>query len=198
MDEIVKAAMQKWPNVPHCYGWLALDARGAWRMRDESAQAHNLPGDKIHHTALVAFIHRNYHCDTGNWYFQNGPQRVYVDLAVAPFIASTDPVHGFIDHTGAPLTDIDSAWITASGVLFLVTSSRVAAVNDLDMAACLTMFEVDGRAIDDSDLLAWLEDTSLQDNILFKPPGQRAVPLHRLTDAPSAQFGFTTTPRATP
>ena len=28
VDEIVKAALKKWPNVPHCYGWLALDARG--------------------------------------------------------------------------------------------------------------------------------------------------------------------------
>ena len=29
MDDIVKQAMAKWPNVPHCYGWLALDARGS-------------------------------------------------------------------------------------------------------------------------------------------------------------------------
>ncbi|MCD6666313.1 MAG: DUF2946 family protein, partial [Hydrogenophaga sp.] len=28
MDEIVKAAMAKWPQVPACYGWLGLDARG--------------------------------------------------------------------------------------------------------------------------------------------------------------------------
>ncbi|MFM7971511.1 MAG: DUF2946 family protein, partial [Betaproteobacteria bacterium] len=25
MDDIVKAALKKWPNVPACYGWLALD-----------------------------------------------------------------------------------------------------------------------------------------------------------------------------
>ena len=30
MDDIVKQAMAKWPNVPHCYGWLGLDARGNW------------------------------------------------------------------------------------------------------------------------------------------------------------------------
>ena len=40
MDDIVKQAMAKWPNVPHCYGWLALDARGDWRMRDERPSAH--------------------------------------------------------------------------------------------------------------------------------------------------------------
>ena len=26
MDDIVKAALKKWPNVPDCYEWLALDA----------------------------------------------------------------------------------------------------------------------------------------------------------------------------
>ena len=40
MDDIVKQAMAKWPNVPHCYGWLGLDARGNWYMRDDGAQAY--------------------------------------------------------------------------------------------------------------------------------------------------------------
>jgi hypothetical protein len=30
MDDIVKQAMAKWPNVPACHGWLGLDARGHW------------------------------------------------------------------------------------------------------------------------------------------------------------------------
>ena len=25
MDELVIAALKKWPNVPACHGWLALD-----------------------------------------------------------------------------------------------------------------------------------------------------------------------------
>ena len=39
MDDIVKQALAKWPNVPHCYGWLGLDARGNWYMRDDRTQA---------------------------------------------------------------------------------------------------------------------------------------------------------------
>ena len=39
MDDIVRAAMVKWPNVPDCFGWLGLDARGNWYMRDDRAQA---------------------------------------------------------------------------------------------------------------------------------------------------------------
>ena len=72
MDAVVTQALAKWPNVPHCYGWLALDARGNWRMRNEAAQAQQLPGDKIVHPALIGFIQRNYSCDAqGRYYFQN-------------------------------------------------------------------------------------------------------------------------------
>ena len=91
MDDIVRQAMAKWPNVPHCYGWLALDARGAWRMRDERAQHLGLPGDKLVNAALVGFINRNYARDErGCWYFQNGPQRVYLQLEATPFVARNE------------------------------------------------------------------------------------------------------------
>jgi hypothetical protein len=91
MDEIVEAALRKWPNVPHCHGWLALDARGDWYMRDERVQAAGpfpqVKGSVIRHDKLLGFIHRNYAADAdGAWYFQNGPQRVYVELEAAPWV----------------------------------------------------------------------------------------------------------------
>ncbi len=87
MDESVRQAMARWPNVPNCYGWLALDRRGQWRLRNEFAQQHGLSGDPIRHETLVAFIERNFlHDERGAWYFQNGPQRVFVSLAYAPWI----------------------------------------------------------------------------------------------------------------
>lgn len=87
MDEIVKQAMARWPNVPYCYGWLALDRRGQWRLRNEYAQQHGLSGDPLRHPALVGFIERNYLRDEhGAWFFQNGPQRVFVELAYAPWV----------------------------------------------------------------------------------------------------------------
>ena len=53
MDEIVLAALKKWPNVPACYGWLALDARGDWYMRDDRVQAAGafpaVKGSRIEH-----------------------------------------------------------------------------------------------------------------------------------------------------
>ncbi|SFC86294.1 Protein of unknown function [Cupriavidus sp. OV038] len=87
MDDIVKQAMARWPNVPNAYGWLALDRRGQWRLRNEFAQEHGLSGDPIRHEALIHFIERNYtHDARGAWFFQNGPQRVFVSLGYAPWI----------------------------------------------------------------------------------------------------------------
>jgi len=91
MDDLVKQAMQKWPNVPHCFGWLGLDQRGDWYMRDDQTQAlgafAQAKGSKLLHTKLIEFIQRNYMSDEhGQWYFQNGPQRVFVELQKAPFV----------------------------------------------------------------------------------------------------------------
>ncbi|QWD77727.1 DUF2946 family protein [Polynucleobacter sp. MWH-Svant-W18] len=87
MDEQVLRSLIKWPNVPDCYGWLALDRRGQWRMRDEFAQQHQLPGQVINHQGLKEFIARNYTSDgQGRFFFQNGPQRVFITLDATPWI----------------------------------------------------------------------------------------------------------------
>jgi hypothetical protein len=91
MDPIVEAALRKWPHVPDCHGWLALDARGDWYMRDDRVQAAGpfprVKGSRIDHDKLRAFIGRNYaQADDGAWFFQNGPQRVWVELEAAPHV----------------------------------------------------------------------------------------------------------------
>src|SRR3546814_2832342 len=85
MDSSVKAALAKWPDVPAVYGWLSLDERGRWRLHPQGDAAHGGPGESIDNTQIQAFIGRNYASDSqGRWYFQNGPQRVYVRLDAAP------------------------------------------------------------------------------------------------------------------
>jgi len=92
MDAQVLRSLMKWPNVPDCFGWLALDRRGQWRMRDEFAQQNQLPGQIIKHTALNEFINRNYACDElGRYFFQNGPQRVFISLDITPWVARIFP-----------------------------------------------------------------------------------------------------------
>jgi len=188
MDEIVKQAMAKWPNVPHCYGWLALDARGNWRMRDERAQHFNQPGDKLNNAALVGFIVRNYQRDErGCWYFQNGPQRVYLNLEATPFIARTDPQQGFVLHTGAPLGTPDAAWLTEAGELLLRSGDVVAQLDDRDFAQVLPRLELHGAPAGDEALLAWLENP---DEALRLRVGERALAVSPIARADIEQLGF--------
>lgn len=112
MDDIVKQAMAKWPNVPHCYGWLGLDARGNWYMRDDRAQSlgsfasshSGAKGSLLQHAKLIEFIQRNYACDAaGQWYFQNGPQRVYVELQATPWVWRVAADLCMTAHDGTPV-----------------------------------------------------------------------------------------------
>ena len=139
MDEIVKAALAKWPNVPDCYGWLALDARGDWYMRDERIQAAGpfprVKGSRIEHEKLRAFIERNYgHDDSGAWFFQNGPQRVYVELEAAPWVWRVEvrgDGFGVSSHTDLP-AQVKSAWLDEGGRLFLDTDLGLGLVHTMD------------------------------------------------------------------
>ncbi len=140
MDAIVEAALRKWPNVPHCYGWLALDARGNWYMRDERIQAAGpfprIKGSRIEHQKLLAFIERNYACDAaGAWFFQNGPQRVYVQLEAAPWVWRINATPGWPvqSHTGLDAGAVQGAWLDEQGRLFLHTELGCGLVHTLDM-----------------------------------------------------------------
>ncbi|HTI18071.1 MAG TPA: DUF2946 family protein [Trinickia sp.] len=143
MDEIVKAAIAKWPSVPHCTGWLLLDRRGQWRMRDERAQALRDLGAPVRHPALIGFINRNYERDErGQWFFQNGPQRVYVELAYTPWIVRlgsretngrSEPT--LTDHTGGSFEPAE-ALIDEDGAVLIVdsaTPTRIALLHDHDL-----------------------------------------------------------------
>jgi len=148
MDEIVKAALKKWPNVPHCYGWLALDARGRWFMRDERIQARGpfpqVKGSEIRHDKLLAFIHRNYtHDERGAAFFQNGPQRVYVELEAAPYVWRVETAGGRAQvhaHTGEPAR-VRQAWLDEQGRLFLECDLGHGIVHSLDMEAAADAVE---------------------------------------------------------
>jgi hypothetical protein len=188
MDESVRLALAKWPNVPHCYGWLGLDARGAFRMRDDAAQAANLPGEVIRHPALLAFIFRNYACDErGAWYFQNGPQRVYVELEATPFIARTDPALGFVTHDGEAMGKIGKAFMTDDGRLLLQSGHKLAMLDDRDLAECLPRLTLDGKACDDAALLSWLTSASVSAQRLALMIGDESVAIERIPKTPLEQ-----------
>lgn len=149
MDAIVEAALKKWPNVPHCHGWLALDARGDWYLRDDRTQAvgpfPRVKGSRVDHAKLREFIERNYLCDSlcdeagdaaGSWFFQNGPQRVYVTLEAAPWVwrlhADDQGLPVVVSHTGLSAS-AQSTWLDEQGRLFVATDRGFGLVHTLDM-----------------------------------------------------------------
>jgi hypothetical protein len=153
MDEIVKAALKKWPNVPYSYDWLGLDARGDWYLRDaQTQQAGTFPqvkGSRIVHEKLKEFICRNYEADEqGAWFFQNGPQRVYVVLEAAPWVlgiqAQGDGGFRIETHTGREAGQVTDTWLDEQGRLFLATDIGLGLVRSLDMAVAVDAIEALG------------------------------------------------------
>lgn len=141
MDDAVLRAMQRWPNVPAVYGWLRLDRRGRWLLIDRGQpdfdERRDGAGSPITNPQILEFIARNYQPDAqGRWYWQNGPQRVFVDLEIAPLILRVlgcGAQAQMVTHTGVQIGRVDYAWLTSRGELLLATDAGPGAVHDLDL-----------------------------------------------------------------
>lgn len=149
MDDIVKQAMAKWPSVPDCYGWLGLDARGNWYLRDERAQAAGAfdsgqPGAKgslLHHEKLIDFIQRNYAVDArGRWFFQNGPQRVFVELEATPWVWRIEADGEVQAHSGQAVT-VQACVLDEQGRVYLQTDLGFGLVHTQDVARAAELVE---------------------------------------------------------
>jgi len=123
MDAVVAQAMAKWPNVPAVYGWLSLDRRGNWLIK----------GERIANHALREFISRNYAADDmGRWYFQNGPQRVYVTLAYMPLVVHYEG-DALRDHCGRPFAP-RAQYLDDEGSVLVEGEGTIALLDDRDLA----------------------------------------------------------------
>ena len=97
------SAIAKWPNVPACYDWLSLDRRGNWRLQ----------GERVTHRGLIEFMNRQYGSDeSGCWFVQNGPQRVFVSLAYTPWVLRREG-DAFVTHNGQPVDPANAVTTTA-------------------------------------------------------------------------------------
>ena len=154
MDEMVKKAMQKWPNVPNVFGWLRLDRRGNWllQVRPDSFE-------RIGNTALVEFIGRNYERDiSGRWYFQNGPQRVFVGLDYTPHVFRLGDKMGegrrqWVTHVGLPAGQPREMLFDEDDNVVLVTELGPGVVEDRDLSALIDGLRENGAEIDLDELL---------------------------------------------
>jgi hypothetical protein len=123
-SDAVQRALEKWPDVPACFGWLALDARGRWRIG----------GAPITHAGAIAFLNTHYACDeAGRWFVQNGPQTAYVDLELAPWVLSVAPDGGLATHTGLAVERFGDVFVTPDGEVLVATPLGLAAILDRDL-----------------------------------------------------------------
>jgi hypothetical protein len=132
MDEIVIRGMMKWPNVPAVYGWLSLDRRGSWMIRNVSGRF-----ERIANPAVKEFIDRNYAADAqGRWYFQNGPQRVFVALDYTPWVYRLDDAgEGLLAHTGAAARAVETVFLDEAGALLVQAEPGIGVLLDRDLPA---------------------------------------------------------------
>jgi hypothetical protein len=125
VDDLVARSLAKWPNVPAVYGWLWLDRRGNWRIK----------GERIGNSALREFIGRNYEADErGCWFFQNGPQRVFVSLAYTPLVVHFEGDR-LLDHCGNAFSATETYQDDEGSVLVATAGGKkIALLDDRDLA----------------------------------------------------------------
>jgi hypothetical protein len=188
MDDIVLRGMAKWPDVPAVYGWLTLDRRGNWLIK----------GEPIGNAAVVAFIGRNYDRDgRGRWFFQNGPQRVYVALGYTPFVyramQSARDTLTLEAHTGSSVSSLIGAWIDENGSMILETEYGIGIVHDHDLENMLSAFvDLNGNSLPE-DSLESLMDLLQQgrEAPLWLKYGASNIKVESLNSADAPQrFGF--------
>jgi len=192
MDEIVLRGMAKWPNVPAVYGWLSFDRRGQWLIK----------GERISNPLVTEFIGRNYARDErGCWFFQNGPQRVFVTLDYTPRvyrIVSPDRAPLALEaSTGSPVFTLNGAWIDEAGAALLETEHGIGAVHDRDLERLLPHFADGAGAPLAEDALDELMVRMQQGReaplwLSFRGAGVRVGPIRSETVA--QRFGFRARP----
>lgn len=194
MDEIVLRGMAKWPNVPAVYGWLTLTRRGQWLIR----------GDPVEHAALTAYIGRNYEHDAaGRWFFQNGPQRVFVQLEYTPMVyrasLAADGLLALETHVGSKPAALSGAWLDENGTLLIETDLGAGVIHDRDLEYLASAFiDATGNPPTDDTLDSLLERVQNGDAsalwLDYHGSKLQVEPL-QASEAPR-QFGFDPCPTA--
>lgn len=196
MDQSVKDALARWPDVPAVYGWLSLDARGRWRLHPQGQSAEGGPGESITNTQILEFINRNYeHDEAGRWFFQNGPQRVFLRLDAAPYVLRlSDDSRRLLTHTNVAVDSVDTWKLDDAGRLYAMTPLGAGIVLDRDLQPLLEKM----ATADGAPLLDALADLAPGGAIQAVLPGTyAAAPLALIAQKDVArELGFEANPRA--
>lgn len=203
MDQAVLDAIERWPNVPAVFGWLSISRRGQWRLHPGGTASTGGFGESIQNQQILSFMDRNYTCDDqGRWFFQNGPQRVFVRLDCAPLIVSlTGQPARLLTHSQLEVQRIDGWLIDHDGNLFLQCEHGPAGVNDLDLELIANALQTENG----QDLMSWWEDRRdsgaqtlihLKDHSLLNPSSPVTLRLLDQNESAASAMGFVVNPSA--
>lgn len=141
MDKSVLDAMEKWPNVPAVYGWLSLNQAGLWRFHSGGDYQRGVPGESISNSTLTEFIGRNYaHDERSYWFFQNGPQRVFVGLDATPWIAHLDQELHLRKQDHSLIGTVNHWYIDEQGKLYALTPEGMVLIQGRDVQSLFEQF----------------------------------------------------------
>ncbi len=183
------SAMLRWPNVPACYGWLSLDRRGRWRLR----------GDVVTHRGLNDFLSRQYgHDQAGNYFVQNGPQRVFVELEYTPWVIRLTGEDQFETHVGEAISELLAAALDDEGNLLLEIPDGVALLCDQDLPALRGRLRLpDDTPADDAHVLAAMAPGIKQASALTLAWRSARLPVRSICRSEVARrYGFVASPQA--
>ena len=190
MDEIVIRSMARWPDIPDVYGWLALDRRGNWLVKGRSGRF-----ERIGNKAVGEFIGRNYqHDEAGRWFFQNGPQRVFVTLLGLPLVYRLEG-DSVLAHTGASAQSVTALWLDDAGGVILETELGPGTLDDRDLALALSLLRGADGDTPDEQLMSGVIAGLAGPELYLLLAGGRVV-LGRIAAASmAARFGVNADPR---
>jgi len=200
MDDIVKRAMQKWPSVPNVFGWLRLDRRGNWLVKSRATRAGEPVFERISNAAVIEFIGRNYQPDErGRWFFQNGPQRVFVTLDSTPLVYRLGASGAGIEaHTGARPRELRGVWLDDDGHLVIDSDLGAGVVADRDLPAIEErLTDAAGAPLDEAAFDALLGGRA-GGPVYLDLAGRRMTVGRIASAALAARFGFDPAPRPAP
>jgi hypothetical protein len=136
-------------------------------------------------------MNRQYsHDAAGRWFVQNGPQRVFVELAATPWVYRREH-DGFVTQTGVPAGTVSALWLDEGGNVLVQGEPGIGLLDDRDLhgfiAACTLP---DGRVAGERELIAVMSGDAAMD---VRYGGLRLQPLAAAGIA--ERFGFEARPR---
>jgi hypothetical protein len=193
VDDIVTRAMQKWPDVPDVYGWLRLDRRGRWLVKSRAGAF-----ERIGNQAVTEFIGRNYAADLhGRWFFQNGPQRVFVALDYTPWVwRLSDDAACLLAHSGRVVSAPARLLLDENGVLLVESELGVGVVSDRDLLPLLDQLESENPLLRGGGVLTDLVAAPQPADLLLF--GRPVLLGHIHSSAVASAYGFDPAPRPAP